>query len=426
MDKNDAATPKKTKKARSTISAMLKSNRFIFAISLIAAILLWVTVTPNRETTIGMTVNIDTADTAAETLGLKVVSGQGQSVDVTVAGKWYVISELTDKDIKLTYSLGDVTKTGEYELVLSASKAAANSDYEIVKVNPETIKVSFDYIYTRSFKIEAKAPNIKASEGFILDSPVIDSDNSIIDITGPRSIVEKIASVQALVDNKATLSSAMSYTVPLTLYDSIGKEISSDQLTLPFTEVGVTVPINKSKSVPLTVDFANAPEYYQKNPLKYTLSVQKINVVGSAEVIDSINGLSLGTIDFSEISPSKNSFTFDLKLPSGVKSIDDIDKITCKLDTSGIKSKSVEVTSFTTVNAPTTAKVSIVTTKKAVTVAAPENVIGSIRAADLYLECDMSSYTENKGEIVADAVLKSKKYNSVWGVGKYQIQIKVS
>ena len=310
--------------------------------------------------------------------------------------------------------------------MLSASKAAANSDYEIVKVNPETIKVSFDYIYTRSFKIEAKAPNIKASEGFILDSPVIDSDNSIIDITGPRSIVEKIASVQALVDNKATLSSAMSYTVPLTLYDSNGKEISSDQLTLPFTEVGVTVPINKSKSVPLTVDFANAPEYYQKNPLKYTLSVQKINVVGSAEVIDSINGLSLGTIDFSEISPSKNSFTFDLKLPSGVKSIDDIDKITCKLDTSGIKSKSVEVTSFTTVNAPTTAKVSIVTTKKAVTVAAPENVIGSISAADLYLECDMSSYTENKGEIVADAVLKSKKYNSVWGVGKYQIQIKVS
>ena len=96
MDKNDAATPKKTKKARSTISAMLKSNRFIFAISLIAAILLWVTVTPNRETPIGMTVNIDTADTAAETLGLKVVSGQGQSVDVTVAGKWYVISELPD------------------------------------------------------------------------------------------------------------------------------------------------------------------------------------------------------------------------------------------------------------------------------------------------------------------------------------------
>ena len=141
MDKNNSATPKKTKKARATISALLKSNRFIFAISLIAAILLWVTVTPNRETTIGMTVNIDTADTAAETLGLKVVSGQGQRVDITVSGKWYVISELTDKDIKLTYSLGDVTKTGEYELVLSASKAVTNSDYEIVKVNPEAIKV---------------------------------------------------------------------------------------------------------------------------------------------------------------------------------------------------------------------------------------------------------------------------------------------
>ena len=187
----------------------------------------------------------------------------------------------------------------------------------------------------------------------------------------------------------------------------------------------MTIPINKSKSVPLTVDFANAPEYYQKNPLKYTLSVNQINVMGSAEVIESINSISLGTIDFSDISPSKNSFTFDLKLPSGVKSIDYIDKITCKLDTSDIRSKSVEVTSFITVNAPTDAKVSIVTTKKAVAIAAPQNVIGNITAADLYLECDMSGYTENKGEIVADAVLKSKKHDNVWGVGKYQIQIKV-
>ena len=212
----------------------------------------------------------------------------------------------------------------------------------------------------------------------------------------------------------------MSYTVPLVLYDSNGKGIGTDQLTLPFNEVGVTVPINKSKSVPLTVDFANAPEYFVKNPISYTLSVKTINVVGSAEVIDSINSLSLGTIDFKEISPSKNSFTFDLKLPSGVKSIDDIDKVTCTLDTSDIKSKSVEVTSFTTVNAPTDAKVSIVTTKKTVTVAAPQSVISNISAADLYLECDMSSYTENKGEIVADAVLKSKKHNNVWGVGEYK------
>lgn len=426
MAEKNAETPKKTRIGRLSVSGLLKSNKFIFAISLIAAILLWITVTPNRETTIGMTVNIDTADTAAETLGLKVVSGQGQSVDVTVSGKWYVISELTDKDIKLSYSLGDVTKTGEYDLVLSASKAAANSDYEIVRVNPESIKVSFDYIYTRSFKIEAKAPNIKANEGFILDTPVIDSDSSIIDITGPRSIVEKIASVQALVDAKATLSRASSYTVPLVLYDANGKEINAEQLTLPFNEVGVTVPINKSKTVPLTVDFSNAPEYYKKNPMKYTLSVNQINVVGSAEVIDSLNSLSLGTIDFKYISPSRNTFTFDLKLPSGVKTIDDITKVTCKLDTSGIKSKSLEITSFTTVNAQTGAQVSIVTTKKAVTVAGVQSVIDSINAADLYLECDMSSYTENKGEIVADAVLKSKKHNNVWGVGSYQIQIKVS
>ncbi len=422
--KENTNTPKNSKN-KFSISNLFRNNKVVFVISLLAAIAIWITVSPNRDMTIGMTVNIDTSDTSAGSLGLEVVSGQGQHVDVTVSGKWYVISELTDKDIKLSYSLGDVTKTGEYELALTASKASANSDYEIVKVNPEKITVSFDYIYTRSFKIEAKAPNIKAKEGFVLGSPVVNSDSSIIDITGPKSVVEKISRVVAQVDTKATLSSSASYPVTLKLYDENNDEISTESLTLPFTEVDVTVPVNKSKSLALKVDFTNAPEYYLKNPLSYSLSVSKINVLGPAEAIDALDEYTIGSIDFKDISPSKNKYTFELKLPSGVTTIDDITKVECTLDVSSLSSKTVEVTNFTTINEPDGKSVSITTTKKSVTVVGPKSVISSLKSENVYLECNLTDYADNTGEIVADAVLKSKKHNNVWGAGEYQIQVKI-
>ena len=421
--KTKTDSPKK--KIGFSVPNLLKSNRFIFIISLIAAIAIWISVAPNREMTIGMTVNIDTANSSVSSLGLEVVKGQGQHVDVTVSGKWYVISELTEKDIKLSYSLADVTKTGEYELTLSASKATNNSDYEITKINPEKITVSFDYIYTRSFKIEALAPNITAADGFILDTPVINSDSSIIDITGPKTVVEKISRVVAQVDDKATLKNSASYSVPLKLYDQNNNEIDSEQLTLPFNEVDVTVPINKSKTVSVKVDFANVPEYYKENPLSYTLSVAKLNVIGPAEVIDTLDSVSLGTIDFTDITAQKTKFEFAINLPSGVKTIDDITKITCTLDLSSISSKSLNVTSFRTINAPTTTKISFTTTTRKVTVVGPKSVIDKITAGDVYLECDMTNYSENTGEFVADAYLKSTKYKNVWGVGVYQVQLKV-
>lgn len=413
---------------RLSLSSLLKSNKFILLVSFVAAVTIWITVSPNREVTFGMTANIDTKNTTAESLGLEVIDGLEQHIDITVSGKWYVISELTDKDIRLTYSLSDVTKAGEYEIALSAVKATQNSDYEIVRISPERVKVSFDYIYTRSFEIQVSAPNIKAKEGLILETPVADG-SSIIQISGPRSVVERIDHVSATVDDRATLDSSASYTVPLKIFNKNGKEESLDGLTVPFTEVNVTVPVSKSKQVPLKIDFANAPAYYQSNPLNYTLSVSSLNVIGSPEIIDSLEVISVGTVDFSNLSPTSNTFAFDLKLPSGVRMIDDIKSVTATVDVSAIAQKTVEITSIRVVNSPAGTSTTPVTVRRSVAVAGPRAVISAVSGADLYLECDMSGYTASgvvKGEFVADAALKSDKYNNIWSVGssRHEVQLK--
>lgn len=405
---------------------LLKNNKFIFVISLFLAIIIWLTVSPNRVVTVGMNLSLDTANSSAESLGLEVIGDNSNHIDVSVSGKWYVISELKDKDINLKYSLADVTKAGEYEISISAEKSAGNADFDIVKVTPDKIKVSFDFIITRSFKIEATAPNVKAADGFILEAPVLNNDESIIDITGPMSVVDSIKSVSVNVNAQETLEKAKSYLgIKLDVVDKNGKKVDTSSLTMPFTSADVTVPISKSKKIPLKVEFSNAPDYYKKNPFDYSLSVSKINVIGVPEVIDALDNIVIGTIDFTNITPDTKSIDFDLTLPSGVRTIDDIKKVSCKLNVSSLSSKVIDVTSFKTINEPSGSNISVVTVTKAVKVVGPSSVISNLSAKDVYIECDLNN---KKGEFVEQNVtLKSNKYNNIWGTGDYKnIQIKVS
>ena len=408
---------------RSISSSIFKNNKIVFVLSLLIAIVLWVTVSPDRSVTIGMTLNIKNT-TAIDKLGLEVINGQNQHIKVNVTGKWYVISELTEKDIELNYSLNEITKPGEYEIALTANKLSNNSNYSITSVTPDVVRVSFDSIIKRSFAVECSAPDITAKEGYILEAPVVNTDSSLIEITGPMSVVEKISKVEAKVDVKAVLNNSTSYKVPINAYDEKGRVIDTEYLNLPFTEVDVTVPISKSKKIDLKVDFSNAPDYYVKNPLDYELSVSSLNVIGTPDVIEKLEELNIGTIDFADITKANNKFSFSLNLPSGVRTVDDVTEISCVVDVSGFSSKAVKVTNIKPINVPQGSTAKVITTKKSVDIMAPKSIISSIKDSDIYLECDLENKT---GEFIVEKVNLKSEFGTVWGTGDYKkIQIKVS
>lgn len=416
------------KKNKFSLNNLFKDNRVVFVIALVASIAIWIAVSPNRSISVPVSLNIDTANTAVGELGLEILEGQGQKIDVEIEGKWYVISEVQETDIKLNVALNDITKAGEYELHVSATNQS-NADFNIVRVTPETVKVKFDYIYTRSFKIDVRANGVKAAEGLIAGSPVLSTNETNIEITGPKSVVETIGSVSAEVDVNATLRSSTSYTSKLNIFKTDGELLTSEEmatLTLPFTEVNITIPINKSKTVPVNVNFSNQPAYYRQNPLSYTSSVSEINLIGTTEVMDTFDSIELDPIDFLELGPDNNVFQFDLKLPSGVRSVDDIDQITVTVDTSGIASKTLDASIFQAVNMPAGKTVSVVTSRKSVVVVGPSDVISSLAAEDVYLEYDLSNTANSTGEMVVDATLKSDRYVSIWSYGKVEVQIRLS
>ncbi|MBQ2675812.1 MAG: hypothetical protein IJF54_00225 [Clostridia bacterium] len=413
------------KKINFSATALMRNNRVLFIFSLICAIAIWISVSPTKQVKIPVTVNIATENTAVGTLGLQIIEGQGQSVDVEVQGEWYVLSRLTEKDIKITVDMEGVTKAGDYELKISATKATSGANFSIVKVVPDKLKVNFDYTLPKIVPIIAKAEGIKVDDKSGLRLGTVRPDVESIEITGPQSVVDTIDHAVAEVTEKATLDNTGSYKTNIKFINKKGEEVDASKLTLPFNEVNVVVPVNKPKTLSVVVSFSNQPEYFKNSPISYTLSEDEINVLGPPDVIDTLNAVDLGTINFKDISPTNNTFTYKLNLPTGVEEENDISEIVVTVDTSRIRSRTLDVSKFVIINKPSDKTVTTITNKKTVTIAGVLDAINSIKASDLYLEFDYNDLQNESGESPVAVTLKSDKYNNVWGVGDYQIQIKV-
>lgn len=415
-------------KKKFSLGSLFYNNRFILPFALVASLVLWlaVNITQNaeRERTISdITVNITTENTAVGALGLDVVSGGvGERVNVTVSGSSYVISSLSASDILITASLSEVTAPGTYEVPLSATKNGTNTDYTILNITPPTLEVTFDHIDTAVFPVTASAEGASAAEGLIAESAVVtDTANSEVEIRGPRTEMEKIASVQAVAQVNRTLNATESFDASLQLLDENGQVIDPSPFTLSFTELKITVPISKSKEVPLRATFTHAPAAYESTPIGYTLSIGSISVLGQPEIIDSLEYIDLSPIDFDNISAGSLSFTCTPKLPNGVRSLENVNTVTVTINAGAIAERTFDVSNFTAVNLAANLETNFTQTLRNVTLAGPEAIINAIDADAVYAEVDMSG--RPAGEHTVPVRIKVTGYDTVWQVGTYNVLV---
>ena len=419
-------------KKKLSLGGLFYNNRFVLPFAIIASLVLWmsVNITQNasRERTISdITVNITTEHTAVGALGLDVVSGgMGEKVNVKVSGSSYVISSLSSSDILVSASLSEVTAPGTYEVPLTAVKNSAKiGDYTILSITPSTLEVTFDHIDTKKLPVQAVAEGASAADGLIAESAVVtDTANAEVEIKGPRTEMNKLVSVQAVAQVNKRMSATESFDAKLVLLDENGEALDPTPFTLSFTELKITVPISKSKEVPLRASFTNAPTAYKTSPIGYDLSVGSIRVLGQPEIIDSLEYIELSPIDFDNISASSTQFSCTPKLPGGIKSLDNLDSVTVTINIGAIAERTFDVSNFVPVNIAANLQAGVSQTLRNVKLAGPEAVINAIDGAAVYAEVDMSG--KPAGEHTVAVRIKVSGYDMVWQVGTYSVLVTAS
>lgn len=426
------------------LSTLLYNKKFTVILSVVLAFSLWLgismTENPIRQQTfsdIGASITLE--GTAAADLGLGIVSDVGsQKFSVTVSGPNYIVSSLKAEDFSLSVSTVDINSAGTYNLDIIPTTNINKSGFTISSITPSSIDVTVDFIDTKEFTLIPKLIGVSASEGLVAETPVIsDSQQSTVTVKGPRSTVDKIASVGTLAEVNQTLATSQTfnsdvvlydnndkilyrYTADGTVYDVNGNIVTNSYLTLSFTNVKVTQPISKKKTVNCKAVFTNLPEGMSSDDVKYTLSQNKVTVIGTPEIVDKLDSISLATIDFREVSTTSNSFEVSASLPDGVKILENIDVFFVNIDTSGYAETTLEIKNIRCLGLDSSLKAK---TDKSVLVkiCGPAKTIKDIKAGDLFVVIDLTD--KAAGDYTVEAVVKSDIYDTVWQIGAYSTSV---
>ncbi len=428
------------------LGTLLYNKKFTVILSVIVAFSLWLGIAmvdnPVRQQTFtNISASITLEGTAAADLGLGIVSDvASQKFSVTVSGPNYIVSSLKAEDFSLSASTIEINEAKTYTLELAATNTSNKSGYTITSISPSSIDVKVDFIDAKEFTLVPKLIGVSASEGLVAETPVIsDSQQSTVTIKGPRSTIEKIATVGTIAEVNNVLSSSQTFNSDIVLYnsndeilyrytedglvyDSNQNIVTNSYLTLSFTNVKVTQPISKKKSVSCKAMFTNLPVGITEESVKYTLSQNKVTIIGAPEIVNKIDSISLSPINFREVSTTNNKFDLSPSLPDGIKILENIGEFHVEIDVSKYAETTLVIKDIRCLGLGENLKAKTDKTVR-VNLCGPADVISQIKASDLFAVVDLTDKTA--GDYTCEITVKSDAYNNFWQLGTYSISVTI-
>ena len=414
-----------------SINSFLSSKKNLIFLSAVIAVIFWFCITiienpASQRIVTGVPIYFDTSNTVVEQQGLSPIdfNAKDYAVNVKISGPSKFVNGLMPSDIKVTPSLDGVNASGKHTLKLNVTNS--NNNIKIESISPETINVEFDYIDTLTYQVQIKVKNAVAEDGLVLGPErFTNSETAYLKISGPRSKVSKIASVFAVAsaDKNKKLTATHSFDAKIELRDDKDKKISTDGLTLEYDTVSVSVPVYKTKIVPIKCVYINKPANY-KPKVKLTSSgkiIEKIKIEGAPDIIDKTDYVELEAIDFKDVYDNpkmKKKFA----LPSGIFIVDDIEKINVSINTSALGTKSFEISRIVPLNNSKNYSVKL-GNKIKVKICGKKSVLKKLKASNLFAQVDLDG--KAVGEQTLPIVVKSSKDN-IWQIGDYSVKIIIS
>lgn len=430
VTKEKCSKPKKrpgvsAKERKRNFYQLFYNNHFVLALSLVIAILIWFIVSysnvSNRPRMVyDVPITLEMSEAAQEE-GLRVFAQSEDTANVSISGNGIVINRITAEDIQVVGTVAPAKSSDgmvTYTITLTAVKKGGGvlSDYEIVKVEPSTITVDVDAYVEKSFSIDS---NVKysVSSTYFANTPILSSENVMV--SGPRSVVNKVSTVQAEYDIHDSLTKTATVSAKLMAYDQYGIAVTDENLELSMENVEVTIPIYLRKDLSLTPMLVRTPSGFGKNRLK--VSPDSIEVAGPEESLSGMREMSLDPIDLTKIDFDNPVFEASVSLPAGFKNVSNVWTAQVEVDLDGYTQKTFTVSNVSAVNAGENQKVEVLTGAVRVTLAGPEETIASLTADDLYVQADLTGQTSLTGTVELAATVGVTGRTDCWPIGKYTV-----
>ena len=300
----------------------LTDNLFLKILSVLIAILIWIVVMNinDGEKTKAFQLNVNLINTEVITENGKVfrVVDNSDVVTLKVRARKSIVDELSGSDFVLT---ADMLKNLKYDRQVGITVECKNRNINIdehITLSRSNVDVSIEDSATEQFQVHVRHTG-QPNSGLIPGNMI--PEQTIIKISGPVSLVERIELVEAMVDITGLPGTTVK-TCELKLYDSIGGPIDNTYLNYIGKNEGIDVTVNmlNTKTVPLRFSYTGAPaENYAVKEISYKPEV--VEIAGNAGVLSGISRLEIpaGAVNVDGID-DELQLVVDLTqyLPSGV------------------------------------------------------------------------------------------------------------
>lgn len=413
-----------------TLGKLFYNNKFVMVFSVIMSFIVWIVVSSSKSESVPVSisdipVDINLSESAVQD-GLKIFSGQDITARVDISGNRLVVGQVTKNDIQVSapQAASTIMSPGNYTLELSAKKVGLLQDYQIVSaVKPSVVTVMVDRYREAEFNIEPEI-NFTPKSDYFVGNTILSSQK--VKLSGPETEISKIKKIKVKADIPGEISHTATLKLPIVMYDSYDKPITSETISCSVNEVDVSVPVLMKKKIEIIPQFDNVPTGINLN--KEYKDIVKLNpstleIAGPEEFVKSLGSIKLDPINFRDVSLQSNNFDMPINLPQGCRSLNNEYLSNVSLNLSQFKEKNFNINQFSFRNVPAGKQASVYNGEINITVLGPSNKLNSLKASDISAEVVFSEDKEISNSMEMPVKITIKNHNSLWVYGTYYVNV---
>lgn len=323
----------------------LTNNLLLKILSVLIAFSLWFVVINiddpvDEKTFSNIKVNLINTDVlAAQDKVYEVLDGS-DVLKVKVEANRSLLENLSASDIVAEADFKKVTEDNTVEINLYSTRS--NDEIRSISSGVTAVKLNVEDKKSKRLMLRTEIAG-EPESGYIVGSPVMDQNR--VEISGPESVISEIASAALKVDVSDWDRAIFTY-ADVVLYDADKKVIESDTVTMNTNHVKVTVPILRTKVVPIVVETTGVPAEGYAATGVVEQSVNSVMIAAEDSVIAGINRIVIPKADL-DITDDTETLekTYSIKrfLPENVVLADEETKITVKVFIEKLKEQAFKI-----------------------------------------------------------------------------------
>ncbi len=223
----------------------------------------------------------------------EVLDGTDKIDKVVIRAPRSIIDTLSSSNVIAEADMNDLTSLNTISIKLSTNKY--NDKVESITGSIDSVKLNIENKQTRSFPIRPSVTG-EIKEGYMIGN--ISTEQNLIRVSGPESVVSQIAKAQAEVEVSG-FTSNIGTDSDIRLYNEEGVEIRSRSIEKNITKVRINVEILEQKTVPVVYTAGGVPADGYRITGEITGSRNSVLIAGKSDILQDIASIVVpeGVID---------------------------------------------------------------------------------------------------------------------------------